>query len=59
MSIGIYKITSLTGKVYIGQSTNLEKRKDDYVKLRCNKQPKLYNSLKTCVNKRWLCKGSI
>ena len=46
MSIGIYKITSLTGKVYIGQSTNLEKRKDNYVKLRCNKQPKLYNSLK-------------
>ena len=45
MSIGIYKITSPSNKVYIGQSTNLEKRKDDYIKLRCDKQPKLFNSL--------------
>lgn len=45
MSIGIYKITSPSGKIYIGQSTNLEKRKDDYIKLRCDKQPKLFNSL--------------
>jgi len=44
--IGIYKITNPIGKIYIGQSTNLEKREDDYIKLRCNKQPKLYNSLK-------------
>jgi len=44
--IGIYKITNPTGKIYIGQSTNLKKREDDYVKLRCDKQPKLYNSLK-------------
>jgi group I intron endonuclease len=45
MSIGIYKITSPSGKIYVGQSTNLEKRKDDYKKLKCEKQPKLYNSL--------------
>jgi len=45
MSIGIYKITSPSDKIYIGQSTNLEKRKDDYIKLRCDKQYKLYNSL--------------
>jgi group I intron endonuclease len=44
--IGIYKITNPTGKIYIGQSINLEKREDDYMKLRCDKQPKLYNSLK-------------
>jgi group I intron endonuclease len=44
--IGIYKITNPTGKIYIGQSINLEKREDDYMKFRCDKQPKLYNSLK-------------
>ena len=43
--IGIYKITSPTNKIYIGQSINLEKREDDYKKLKCDKQPKLYNSL--------------
>jgi len=46
MSVGIYKITTPSGKIYIGQSINLEKREDDYIKLRCGKQPKLYNSLK-------------
>ena len=45
MSIGIYKITSPTNKIYVGQSTNLKKREEDYQKLRCDKQPKLYNSL--------------
>jgi group I intron endonuclease len=45
MSIGIYKITSPSNKIYIGQSTNLKKREDDYKKLRCDKQPKLYNSI--------------
>jgi len=42
---GIYKITSPSGKIYIGQSTNIKKREEDYQKLKCGKQPKLYNSL--------------
>jgi group I intron endonuclease len=45
MNVGIYKITSPSGKIYIGQSTDLKKRKKDYEKLKCYKQPKLYNSL--------------
>ena len=45
--IGIYKITSPTGKIYIGQSTNIEKRWKDYNKMmRCKRQTRLYNSLK-------------
>ena len=45
--IGIYKITSPTNKIYIGQSTDIEKRWKDYFKLsRCKSQTKLYNSLK-------------
>jgi group I intron endonuclease len=43
--IGIYKITSPTKKVYIGQSINIEKRIKDYSNLKnCIEQPKLYNS---------------
>ncbi len=42
--IGIYKITSPSGKIYIGQSTNIEKRWKEYYKLRCKTQPKLYHS---------------
>lgn len=44
--IGIYKITNPKGKVYIGQSINIEDRWKMYKKLKCKKQPKLYNSLK-------------
>jgi group I intron endonuclease len=44
--IGIYKITSPSGKIYIGQSTNIENRFEGYKKLRCKSQPKLHNSLK-------------
>lgn len=45
--IGIYKITSPTGRVYIGQSTNIESRLSDYRRLTgCRKQPRLFNSLK-------------
>jgi group I intron endonuclease len=44
--IGIYKITNPTGKIYIGQSTNIEKRWKSYIKLYCISQIKLYNSLK-------------
>jgi group I intron endonuclease len=44
--IGIYKITSPSGKIYIGQSRTLEKRKNNYNNLRdCKNQPRLYASL--------------
>jgi group I intron endonuclease len=48
MSIGIYKITSPSGKIYIGQSINVEIRKNQYKNFKSNKTnigPKLYNSL--------------
>lgn len=45
MSVGIYMITSPVDKIYIGQSTNIEKRWDDYKSLSCKRQIKLYNSL--------------
>ena len=45
--IGIYKITSPTNKIYIGQSTNIKQRWNDYNKMiRCKRQTRLYNSLK-------------
>jgi group I intron endonuclease len=44
--IGIYKITNPLGQVYIGQSVNIEQRFRAYKKLRCRKQPKIYESLK-------------
>jgi group I intron endonuclease len=43
--IGIYKITSPSNKIYVGQSINIEKRFGQYKRLDCKKQPKLYNSL--------------
>lgn len=43
--VGIYKITSPSGKVYIGQSTNIKYRWEMYYRLACKQQPKLYNSL--------------
>lgn len=44
--IGIYKITNPNGKVYIGQSINIEKRKRQYAQLQsCKNQKKLYASL--------------
>jgi group I intron endonuclease len=46
MSIGIYKIISPSGKIYIGQSSNIENRKYYYEKLHCTKQIRLYNSIK-------------
>lgn len=47
MSIGIYKITSPKGKIYVGQSINIEKRKNTYQSLNVGikGQPKIYNSL--------------
>ncbi len=45
--VGIYKITNLINKkVYIGQSTDIEHRFNDYKRLRCKGQTKLYASLK-------------
>jgi group I intron endonuclease len=44
--IGIYKIVNPNGKLYIGQSTNIEKRWRDYKTLHCKGQTKLYNSLR-------------
>lgn len=44
--IGIYKITSPSGKIYIGQSANIKERISYYKNYRCNRQPKLYASLK-------------
>ena len=46
MSIGIYKITNPEGKIYIGQSINIEKRWKGYKNFHCKGQHKLYNSLK-------------
>jgi group I intron endonuclease len=43
--IGIYKITNPKGKVYIGQSTNIKKRKMCYERKHILKQPRIYNSI--------------
>jgi hypothetical protein len=42
--IGIYKITSPSGRIYIGQSINILKRWINYQSLLKNNQTKLYNS---------------
>lgn len=42
---GIYKITSPSGKIYIGQSKNIEQRFGQYRRLQCKNQKALYNSL--------------
>ena len=44
--IRIYKITSPSNKIYIGQSVNIIKRIKRYLILDCESQRKLYNSLK-------------
>lgn len=41
---GIYKITSPSGKIYIGQSVDIEKRWAYYKTKKTNVQPKLQNS---------------
>ena len=43
--IGVYKITSPKGLVYIGSSKDVDTRWKWYKKLRCNSQTKLCNSL--------------
>jgi group I intron endonuclease len=43
--IGIYKITSPSNRIYIGQSIRLEQRLLEYTKQKnCDRQPKLFNS---------------
>lgn len=44
--IGIYKITSPSGKIYIGQSVNCYERFKCYKRYACKSQSKLYASLK-------------
>lgn len=43
---GIYKITSPSKKVYIGQSVHLIHRKNQYKNLYCKRQKHLYSSIK-------------
>lgn len=43
-SSGIYKITSPSKKIYIGETVNFEKRFKRYNRLECKRQFKLYNS---------------
>lgn len=42
--IGVYKITSPTGRIYVGSSKDLKIRIRDYKSLHCKSQTKLYNS---------------
>jgi group I intron endonuclease len=44
--VGIYKIVSPSGKIYVGQSQNIYKRLKKYLLYSCKSQIKLYNSLK-------------
>jgi group I intron endonuclease len=41
----IYKITNPNGRIYIGQTTDLDTRWDRYKKLQCKDQPSIYSSL--------------
>ena len=43
--IGIYKITSPSGRVYIGQSINILEREKWYKYIYCKRQPKIYYSI--------------
>ena len=49
--VGIYKITSPSGKIYIGQSNNLIQRQKDYIKtIHCKGQVRLYNSIRVEIS---------
>jgi group I intron endonuclease len=43
---GIYKITSPSKRIYIGQSIDIKNRFRYYKRISCKEQPKLFNSLK-------------
>lgn len=42
---GIYKLTSPSGKIYIGKASNLYVRLNNYINLHCKGQRYLYNAL--------------
>lgn len=42
----VYRITNPKGKIYIGSTLNIEKRKKQYRTLSCKNQRKIYNSIK-------------
>src|SRR5438105_2673905 len=44
-NVGIYKITSPSGKVYIGQSRDIKYRFQRYRRLSCKSKPKILSSL--------------
>lgn len=44
--MGVYKITSPSGKVYVGSSNDIANRVCSYKGLKCKNQRKLYNSIK-------------
>ena len=44
--IGIYKITSPSNRIYIGQTVDFIKRKSHYRNLKRNHQIRLFNSIK-------------
>jgi group I intron endonuclease len=47
MITGVYKITNPIGRIYIGESRDIEARwKKAYYKYKCKGQPRLYNSFK-------------
>lgn len=43
--VGIYKITNPKGKIYIGQSVDINERRKRYEKAKCKSQTKLYSSI--------------
>lgn len=48
--IGIYKITNPKGKIYIGQSIDIDKRINTYRLMHCKDQKLLYNSIKNIIS---------
>lgn len=46
MRTGIYKITSPTGRVYVGQSKDIDRRWENYRRLKCQNQKRLLASFK-------------
>lgn len=45
-NIGIYTILSPSGKIYVGQSWDLIKRRSYYKNIKRKTQPKIYSSIK-------------
>ena len=48
--VGIYKITNPSGKIYIGQSVNIDNRISSYKNLKCKNQTKLYPRVCVIIN---------